>query len=105
MYDHVIGDHILDKSRYEAERTSAGPLLFSNWLSWLIYFWHSNLFNKKPIFGIGKIDHQLSDKWYIKTDVPDKNNHKISDFFVTQRKFIKLTKSMAVSIWSQMQAL
>ena len=28
-----------------------------------------------PIFGIGKIDHQLSDKWHIKTDVTDKNNH------------------------------
>lgn len=92
-YGHMTSCDILDKSRYEAERTSAGPLLkdhSSNWFSWSIYFWHSNLFNKNPIFGIGKIDHQLSDKWYIKTDFHDKNNHKISDFFVTQ-KFIKLT--------------
>ena len=82
-YGHVTSCDILDKSRYEAERTSAGPLLkdhLSNWFSWSIYFWHSNLLNKNPIFGIGKIDHQLSDKWYIKTDVHDKNNHKISDF-------------------------
>ena len=84
MYDHVIGDHILDKSRYEAERTSAGLLLkvllvhsskfcsADRFISGIKTC--SNLFNKNPIFGIGKIDHQLSDKWHIKTDVTDKNN-------------------------------